>query len=84
MGLNAAAMHATAMGLQSKVWTIKEFGLNPNKERDEPRSARTGSSGLAYSLGGVDAVEGGGSWPLEPLAVAVFAFMLQFASKKSC
>lgn len=83
MGLNAAAMH-TAMGLKSKVWTIKEFGLNPNEERDEPRSAPTGSSGLAYLLGSVDTVEGGGSWTLEPLAIAVFTFMLQFASKKSC
>lgn len=48
-------------------------------EHGEKRRVRVS----AVLVGGVDAVEGGGSWPLEPLAVAVFAFMLQFASKKS-
>lgn len=73
---------------------LREFGIHPcpskrfvfnfNAEHDESHSALTDSSVLVYSLGSVDTVEGGGSLSLQPLPIAVSAFMLHFVSKKSC
>lgn len=76
------SLHLREFGIHP--WAPKGFGFNFNAEHGEPHSALTDSSVLVYSLGSVDTVEVGGSLPLQPLPIAVSAFMFHFISKKSC